>query len=140
MHNARQLNTSTVSALIGTRIPEEIVVNDNHKAIRTPTVPYAGCTTEMLKHGLLTGDVECAVLMREIEGVKTNISGSALQIYPLGLPAFPRRTNVPSTRTRGAAAWPGGGPAAARDGGGGAGPSSALPAVTRGASSSRRSW
>ena len=51
--NARQLNTSTVSALIGTRIPEEIVVNDNHKAMRTQTVPYAGGTIEMLvKHAI----------------------------------------------------------------------------------------
>ena len=51
--NARQLNTSTVSALIGTRIPEEIVVNVNYMAMRTPTVPYAGCTIEMLvKHAI----------------------------------------------------------------------------------------
>ena len=51
--NARQLNTSTVSALIGTRIPEEIVVNDNHKAMRTQTVPYAGGTIQMLlKHAI----------------------------------------------------------------------------------------
>ena len=51
--NARQLNTSTVSALIGTRIPEEIVVNVNHMAMRTPTVPYACCTIAMLvKHAI----------------------------------------------------------------------------------------
>ena len=66
--NARQLNTSTVSALIGTRIPEEIVVSFSHTAMKTLTGTHFRtsvglcdcCTIEMLaRFAICCADYTC---------------------------------------------------------------------------------
>ena len=66
--NARQLNMSTVSALIGTRIPEEIVVSFSHTAMKTLTGTHFRtsvglcdcCTIEMLaRFAICCADYTC---------------------------------------------------------------------------------
>ena len=66
--NTRQLNTSTVSALIGTRIPEQIVVSFSRTAMKTLTGTHFRtsvglcdcCTTEMLaRFAICCADCTC---------------------------------------------------------------------------------